>query len=156
MLTLSVVAAASQTQKQALLSCVACLASRQLASAEMLVRGMHSAIAHPEWRSAYSHAYTSSLPTPASSSSPQASAVSASTANTVKQTQLIGNVLERSLQTLLRAGQLDKVWDMLLQIYPQLQVGVKQWVCVWYLETVWAHLEVAALERQDLSCTCSL
>ena len=86
---------------------------------------MHRTIAHPEWRTAYSDAFINGIPDSASSSAPQATAVPTSTASTDKQKQSKALGLEHSLQTLYRAGQLDALWDMLLQIYPQLEVGVK-------------------------------
>ena len=132
---LTVVVATSQKakaclkrQKKALVSCIAyylyCLPpfSCQFAFADKLVRHMHPAIAHSEWRTAYSDAFINRIPDSASSSAPQATAVPTSTASTDKQSEAHG--LEHSLQTLYRAGQLDALWDMLLQIYPQLEVGI--------------------------------
>ena len=73
----------------------------------------------------------------------------ASPASTDTQKQSSGHVLERSLQTLLRAGQLDVVWEMLQQVYPQLEVGTKWCLHPASRDRVGGS-EVATLQRQDL------
>ena len=52
------------------------------------------------------------------------------------QKQNNGHMLETSLHTLLRAGQLHAVWEMLQRIYPQLEVGIKWCVCILHRKAV--------------------
>ena len=101
------------------------------APVEMLVRHMHTANAHEEWRGAFNQASLNRYSVPAEylkgPSELHVAAAPTCTAGSDKQEQEQTNsttVLERTLGTMYRSGELHSVWDMLLQMYLRLEVGV--------------------------------
>ena len=90
---------------------------------------MHVANAHEEWRAAYNQASLHfSYTNPAEGHSAlHVAAVQTSTAGSDKQEQEQTNsiVVESPLGTFYQTGELSSVWDMLLQVYPRLEVGAE-------------------------------